>query len=282
MSTSPKALRKAAVALAEAGQPVFPCKPSGKKAKAPMTRNGFKDATLDTDLIQKWWSGTYKGAAIGVPTGILWDVLDVDVKDSADGRIHLPRLIEIGLLNGCKRVVKTPSGGWHLYFQAAVGLTNKARGSSLGLDVRARGGYVVAPPSFIDSPSVAGWYEEMGETTGSTDDPLLWDLIASSIQPMNTVTNQPVLILPSERQASVASLREWVTTLQSGERNNGLHWAVCRCIEGGIDPNELVEPALLIGLEPDEISLTINSALRRAGVQVEELKSEAEMMFPDM
>lgn len=277
---SANVLFRAAQKLVREGQPVFPCKSIGEKAKAPFTKNGLHDATLDVEQIKKWWQ-TRGDAALGIPTGVVYDVLDVDIKDSADGRVHLPELQRLGLLDGCKKIVHTPSGGWHLYFTATHGMTNKARGATLGLDVRGKGGYVLAPPSYIETPDYSGPYVELDPPTGGTDDPLYWDAIVSCLQPLNTRTNKPVDILPSERRASLASLREWVSIRQPGERNNALHWAVCRCIDNGLDPHELVEPALLSGLGEEEILLTINSALRRAGVTVEELDSEAEALFPD-
>lgn len=274
---APNDLYRAAQALIREGQPVFPCQPTGSKAKAPLTKNGLLDATLDLPKIKRWW--TQRGnSAIGIRTGIVHDVLDVDTKHGVDGRIHLPYLQHLGLLNGCKKVVKTPSGGWHLYFKAAPALTNKAS-ATLGLDVRGSNGYVLAPPSFIETPDYAGSYRDMGETIGSSDDPLLWDLIVSALEPKDTQTKKPIDVLPSDRRASVAALREWVSILKEGERNNGFHWAVCRCIDNGIDPNELVEPALLTGLSEDEVMLTVNSALKRAGVSADSLLSEAEAMF---
>lgn len=284
---SANTLYRAAQDLIKQGQPVFPCWAKGKKVKAPigtLVPNGLHDATLDRDTLKGWLQRAKSGAALGIPTGIVWDVLDVDVKradeDGGDGRRHLHRLNQIGLLNGCKHVVRTPSGGFHLYFKAAPGLTNTAR-KTLGLDVRARGGYVLAPPSYIETDEYAGSYESLGHTTGSTDEPLLFDLIVSSIVPVDTDTHKPVELLGFERRASIGALRGWLSEREAGERNNSLHWAVCRCIENGIDPNELMEVALHIGLDEDEASLTINSAIRRAGVTVHELDSEAEAMFPE-
>lgn len=277
---------RAARLLARDGQPVFPCKTglegNPAKAKAPLTRNGLHDASTDPATIKQWW-GKHRGAAIGIPTGIVWDVLDVDVKQDQDGRKHLPYLQTVGLLNGCKSVVRTPSGGWHLYFKAAPEgtLTNKAR-AALGLDVRSYGGYVLAPPSYIDDGlNSIGAYELTGPTEGSNNEPLLWDLIVSALAPVDTESKRPVVLLPSERRASVAALREWVSNLVQGERNTGLHWAVCRCIDNGIDPHELVEPAVLSGLGEEETLATIGSALKRAGLTVDELESEAEALFPD-
>jgi hypothetical protein len=276
---SANTLFRATQALIRNGQPVFPCRSTGETAKAPLTKNGLKDATLDLGQVQRWWKAR-GDSAIGIPTGIIWDVLDVDVKRSQDGRVHLPYLHHLGLLNGCKRVVRTPSGGWHLYFKTAPGLTNKAS-AQLGLDVRSKGGYVLAPPSYIETPDYKGSYADEGPTEGSTNDPLLWDLIVSALAPKDVTTNKPIPLLPSERRASLASLREWVSVREPGERNNALHWAVCRCIDNGLDPHELIEPALLSGLGEEETLLTINSALRRAGVTTDDLESEAEALFPD-
>lgn len=282
----PNTLYRAAKQLVTAGQPVFPCKTTGPKAKAPYTRNGLNDGTLDVDQIKRWWRAR-GDAAIGIPTGILWDVLDVDIKKNTDGRVHLPMLQRLGLLNGCKRVVKTPSGGWHLYFKATPGMTNKARGGTLGLDVRGLGGYVLAPPSYLDKAVNAegdvysGAYVDHGATVDSTDDPLWWDLICATLAPVNAVDKTPIQLLPSERRSSLAALREWVSNLNKGERNNGFHWAVSRCVDNGIDPDELIEAALLTGLDEAEIKTTIGSALKRAGVQSEELVSEMEALFPE-
>lgn len=274
-----KSLYRAARALAESGQPVFPCKATGEKAKAPLIQGGLLSASTDPDQIKGWWRN-HKGAAIGIPTGAVWDVLDVDVKDGRDGRVHLPFLNRLGLLNGCKRVVRTPSGGWHLYFKAAPGATNHAN-AALGLDMRASGGYVLAPPSYIDTGEYAGSYFDAGPTEGSTDEHLMWDLIVSALVPVDEDSRKPIAVLPSERRASLAALREWVANLQPGERNNGLHWAVCRCLDNRLDPHELVEPAILAGLGEDEILLTVRSAIRRAGLTVGDLETEAEALFPE-
>lgn len=283
MTPSAKDLYRAEREYLKQGQPVFPCRAvdldDRRKAKAPLIPRGLLAASRNLDEV-KAWRRNHRTAAIGIPTGILWDVLDVDVKRDEDGRVHLPYLQRLGLLNGCQRVVRTPSGGWHLYFKAAAGLTNRAS-ASLGLDVRAKGGYVLAPPSYIKTDEYEGVYEDHGEPDNHTDEPLLWDLIVSSLAPVDADTRQPVSLLPSERRASIAALREWVSIRQAGERNNALHWAVCRCIDNNIDPNELVEAALLSGLTEAEVDLTISAALRRAGLKAEEMDTEAEALFPD-
>lgn len=274
-------LLKTALKLAEKGQPVFPTRgpKGGEHGKAPigsLVPHGLTDATTDPELIERWW-GQHPGAGIGTPTGIKWDVLDVDVKEDVDGRIHIPTLQQLGLLDGCRHVVRTPSGGWHLYFKSAGVMKNKNH-RELGLDVRGAGGYVVAPPSKMFN----GAYEKVGKTEGGTKDPLLWSMIVACLMPMDVEQKTPVQLLPSERRASIGALREWVSVRQPGERNHGLFWAVCRCIENGIDPHELLEAAVLSGLPEEEALVTIRAALKRVGLEEGDLDTEAGAMFPDL
>lgn len=289
--TAPTAndLYRAAQALIKSGQPVFPCRARNemvtikgteklRKAKTPLTRSGLNDATRDKEQVKAWWR-RYGDAAIGIPTGIVYDVLDVDTKGEYDGRVHLPRLTRLGLLNGCQKVVKTPSGGWHLYFRAAPGITNKAQ-ATLGLDVRGLGGYVLAAPSYIDDEEESiGSYVEHDTPIEHTSEPLLWDLIVKTLAPINENTRQPIELLGYERSLSIVSLRGWLSERQHGERNNALHWAVSRCVDNGIDPYELMEVALMLGLGEDETSATMNSALKRAGLRRDDLYTEMEAMF---
>jgi hypothetical protein len=280
-------LGRAAMRIAKSGQPVFPCWPEGPKVKRPMTKNGWKDATTDRAQIKKWWT-RQPGAAIGIPTGVLWDVLDVDVKPNLDGRVHLVRLTNLGLLRGCQRVVKTPSGGFHLYFPVNPMLKNKARGGTLGLDVRATGGYVIVPPSYYNDTEKGheGNYVDLGEPVGFTDEVLQWDLIVNELSPKVEGTNTEIDLPGYEQSKSIAGLKHFVSNIKEGERNNGLFWAVNRCIENGFDPHELMDAASLSGLPEEEVLQTINSALTRSGKRVEELTAvepteDLEAMFPD-
>ena len=58
--------------------PVFPCKVADK---TPYTTHGFLDATTDPTRIRCWWSH-WPDALIGVPTGIKFVVVDVDLQHS--------------------------------------------------------------------------------------------------------------------------------------------------------------------------------------------------------
>ena len=57
-----------ALDLANAGIPVFPCHAGGEKAKAPLTPNGFLDASTYEMQIRRWWRKD-PDAMPGIPTG---------------------------------------------------------------------------------------------------------------------------------------------------------------------------------------------------------------------
>jgi Bifunctional DNA primase/polymerase, N-terminal len=67
--------RLAALKLAHKGVAVFPC----GNDKRPLTRHGFKDATVDGATENDWWT-CWPDALIGVPTGIKFDVIDLDLQ----------------------------------------------------------------------------------------------------------------------------------------------------------------------------------------------------------
>lgn len=132
---------EAAVSL---GLPVFPCGPD----KKPLTTHGFKDATTDPGRIRTMFRST-SAAMIGVPTGEITGVvvIDVDVKDGAQGRAWLDanshRMPQT-------RTNRTGSGGLHIYLRhpgAGQKIRNSASKIAPGIDVRGDGGYVIVPPS---------------------------------------------------------------------------------------------------------------------------------------
>ena len=136
-------LEAAALWYAQQGLHVFPLSP-GSKIPFKGT-GGFKDATTDDFIINAWW-GEHPDANIGIATGHLVDVIDIDGLPGQTSRLaHWDMLTAIPDL-GC---VSTPRpGGMHIYVPA-TGRGNKA-GLLPGIDYRGAGGYVVAPPSTND------------------------------------------------------------------------------------------------------------------------------------
>jgi hypothetical protein len=137
----------AALSLAREGFPVFPLAPG---SKAPATPNGFKDASRNPATIRQMWSDPSYGVAVATGHGLA--VLDFDVPEAhgedSDGLRTLARLIkEHGKIPRTPQV-KTPGGGRHLWMLADRETTSRS-GIAPGLDLKAKGGYVVAPPTRI-------------------------------------------------------------------------------------------------------------------------------------
>lgn len=165
---------RAALALAQRGLPVFPLQPvhafapgrfvcgcgtlrCGSPGKHPLARlvpKGLLGASVFDNVITHWWL-SIPTANIGLRTDTVI-VLDVDPRHGGD--ISLARLEEKhGGLPATWRV-ETGGGGSHLYFQASGReLRNSAGLLGPGLDIRAVGGYVVAPPSLHISGRRYAW-----------------------------------------------------------------------------------------------------------------------------
>jgi hypothetical protein len=139
----------AALAIAARGWPVFPCQP---RAKQPLCKHGFKDATDNVGTIREWWTAM-PDANIGGPTGAYFDVLDVDDLDCG---ADLFGGEDVELPPGPASF--TPSGGVHLYF-APTGLGNRAKFVP-GCDWRGVGGYVMFPPSVGANGQLYGWWPD--------------------------------------------------------------------------------------------------------------------------
>lgn len=147
----------AALELAEQGYRVFPCHSPATEGcscgsrcaspgKHPRTRRGVKDATHDPAIIERWWR-QWPAANIGVATGGGLLVIDVD-GPAAQTALDALTTEHDGL--PISRAVRTGrDGGRHLWYRTdpALELGNSSGLLAAGVNVRAQGGYVLAPPS---------------------------------------------------------------------------------------------------------------------------------------
>jgi hypothetical protein len=243
------ALRDNAVRYGRSGWPVFPCHPG---AKEPMTKHGVHDAETDPGLIGRWW-GRHPNANIAIATGTPGPtVLDVDIAYGKPGYKSLNAAIRAGLVPPPMASVRTPSGGSHLYYQG-----DEQRNASLarrGLDLRGRGGYVIAPPSAVGGRSYVV-VSHSGQPA-----PIDFAAIREHLQPE---AERPAW-QPGPGQHPAVYLAGWVAQLTEGNRNAGLFWAACRAAESGdADALEAIaRAAKRTGLDQAAINKTIASALR--------------------
>ena len=160
------AARSAAAEYRKSGWNPIPVKEGSKAANLPKLAP-YLERKATTEELGGWsWTG------VGVVTGPVSGVLVLDV-DGPEGEAELQK-------HGhpITPMVRTPSGGMHLYFKHPPGDVRTGIRVAPGLDVKARGGYVVAPPSvgangkpyeWIVSPKeaemaeVPGWLKELVE-----------------------------------------------------------------------------------------------------------------------
>jgi hypothetical protein len=163
----PVPMISAALWYAQMGLKVFPCWPN---VKEPATPHGFQDATTDEEIIRSWWAFSGADFNIGIATGHVVDVWDVDpimthldrpsglklwamwLEAEAAGQLMLPPIWG---------VVSTVRPGATHYYVPASGRpseTGHEKGDHPGIDFKAAGGYVVAPPSVVNRQDEGGNY----------------------------------------------------------------------------------------------------------------------------
>jgi Bifunctional DNA primase/polymerase, N-terminal len=250
-------IQRQAHRYADVGWHVLPVEPGGKR---PITRHGLHDATIDHKTIERWWQRTPE-ANVGVRTGKDFgpDALDVDRKPDGTGYPALRKLQAVGLVPQSP-VIRTPSGGAHLLF------TGSEQGNHSmprqRLDCRGTGGYIVAAPSQIGGRT----YQVL--RGGPVEHRFDWQSARNLLEPERQVERRQ---WQPDREGSAQELdrlAEWVSHQESGNRNNGLHWAACRAAEHGLldqaGVEHLVEAALRSGIRggEGEARQTIESAMR--------------------
>jgi len=115
------------------------------QGKHPRTWNGFNAATTDINAITEWFR-KWPDSNIGIPTGEINGFFVLDVDPRHNGHITLESLIdEHGKLPETVEAI-TGSKGSHYLFKHHEGIVNK-NGFLEGLDIRGKGGYIVASPS---------------------------------------------------------------------------------------------------------------------------------------
>lgn len=125
------------------------------RAKHPLPPNGVKAATTKRAVIEQWWH-SHPQANIGIATGFGLSVIDIDPRHGGS----LEQLLKRFAIPDTA-MVRTGSGGWHLYFSYMGDLKNSAGKLGEGIDTRGMNGYVVAPPSLHASGNYYAWVNQL-------------------------------------------------------------------------------------------------------------------------
>lgn len=273
-------LRDAALGYAALGWRVFPLhglvngactcgRSCSSPGKHPLVRRGLYEATTDTRVIKEWWR-RWRSANVGVVTGVESGICVIDV-DLPTALSSLDRLLEANVVSTLTGL--TGGGGLHLIYMCAdATLGNSAGrlagldGELAGIDLRANGGYVVAPPSSHASGHSYEWLD-----------------VAAPIAPAPGWLKQPVRVYVAPEVSGPATFDgdgtpyglavltdelDRLRAAQVGTRNHQLNrcgFVLAQLVAGG----ELLEgparscllaTALAIGLDEPESRQTIDSA----------------------
>jgi hypothetical protein len=268
-------LLDAALAYARHGIPVLPvhspaaggscsCGRAGceRPGKHPRLRHGLTDASLDPRRIEMWWD-RWPAANVGLRTGVVMDVADVDSPGGWHGLRHL-----LGGAMPAGPQVRTGGGGWHFWFRP-LGYGNRV-GLLPGVDWRGAGGYVIAPPSRHVERTTYYWVVGPGAEPSEAPAALA-ELIAGPEPPARPDARRGGHIGHPARYASVALAAEAdrVARAPVGTRNDTLNraaFALGRLVGAGLlDPalvaDELTAAARWAGLGRVEARRTIRSGL---------------------
>lgn len=147
---------KEALHLATQGFYVFPLQVGGKK---PAIDDFPNQATRDPEKIRKWWVDPVLDLEqpynIGISTtkyngNQALVVVDVDNKGKKKGSDQLLNLELEGKEFSQTATQVTPTGGLHLIYRSKEAVKQGTNILASGLDIRSKGGYIVAQGSVID------------------------------------------------------------------------------------------------------------------------------------
>lgn len=258
-----------ALTCAARGWRVFPVRP-GKKP--PAVSDWERRATTDLERIRRCWDhDAYNvGVACG-PSGLV--VIDLDTPkpgETPPSRWARPGIGEGAdvLADLCEThgqpfpfgtfTVRTRRGGTHLYFTAPPGVRirntagDSARGLGWLIDVRAAGGYVLAPGSFVDLSDGTGTYEVTDDSPPAVLPEWLSGLLSAADDaspPLGCIPADVERVSDLDAYAASALKREIarVRAAMTGGRNHALNKAAYhlgRLIGAGAIPESLAASEL--------------------------------------
>ncbi|WP_054564678.1 bifunctional DNA primase/polymerase [Frankia sp. R43] len=270
------ALLGAALRYARLDWPVVPLEPRGKR---PILPDWTNTASTDPDVIRRWWARR-PDANVGIVTGPRSGLAVLDLDPRSGGAESLAELeTRVGALPGTA-VVVTGSDGIHFYYRRpGAKVTSRAHSFGSGLDVKADGGQVVAPPSIHPNGQRYAWCGDVSGLLAGDIAGFLAPWPAGQLAPADPAV-PPVVRLTEHRvererrtgsRDPLVGLVDVVLRAREGDRNNALHWAACRAgehIAAGRLGDLVAADALLtagrqVGLLDREVAATITSGMRR-------------------
>lgn len=240
-----------ALQYAKLGLAVFPCKERGKQ---PAFKNWQDTATTDPEGIKTIWNRNPQ-FNIGIATGSKSKgliVVDIDNHDVNGADSLREWESENGKLPETATVL-TGSGGVHYYYWA----TEEVRGATgvlPGVDIRAEGNLIIAPPSIHPNGNAYEW--DLG---ADLDDPGIADADETVMK----------LIRSGSKNSRSEGNFQLPDVIRNGNRDNTLYKYACQLQAKGIGDFEIKAAVKAANIErcdepldDNEVDTLINSALK--------------------
>jgi Bifunctional DNA primase/polymerase, N-terminal len=247
----------AALRLAAARMHVFPCNPNPRphpKSKNPLVK-WTTQATTAAAGVRYFFTGRYAGAIPGVHLGKAGlVVLDLDVghAEGQDGVSEFDSILDRhgGSLDGVP-IVRTASGGYHLYFRQPMGHAPLGNREGMlagrGINVRGDGGFVIGSGAVMADGTfyecVAGW-PDLCEAFAEGAIPEIPAWLVELIESQPEQPDAPLRGPSAEggpgkvdearntvpwAQKALRNISASLTGAPKGSRNSALNLAVCTC-----------------------------------------------------
>ena len=295
-------MRKAALKYAEYMWHIFPLVAN---TKIPLTKQGYKDATIDPITIAAWWD-KFENANIGLAcaaSGVV--ALDGDPSHYDDeSRALIAQLLSEDYVTAMQ---VTPTRGHHFVYTlpSDIVLSNSPGNLPPGIDVRANGYIVLAPSTVLyrGDDAVAkgvedgfsGRYKWQPSPRDMPPQPLP-DFVLEMLKPKQPQRPTPIMMPPlngnhlqTERYAAAALDKELDALARAveGGRNEQLNksaFSLGQLVAGGVlneseVVNKLETVAMAIGLNEREITRTIESGLRGGAKEPRGIPQEPELKW---
>lgn len=174
-------LGQAAVWYCENGFAIIPLGTNGESRKHPILKNGLKGWFDDPDDARKLWTKNPSlniGIVCGEPSyGLIVIDIDVDEEKDKDGYATLSEWERTYGELPETAIAITGSGGMHYLYRTSRSGIKPSVNRKLGIDIRAGGSYIVAPPSIHPNGRRYEWQDHPDDVPIAMANDTVYDLI---------------------------------------------------------------------------------------------------------